>query len=194
MAGKKVDVLEGEVSQLKADLEEIFFNLQNQITSNNERLEGKFTAMEEMLKKLLEMKTNPATSEVREIADGHGMGGNPNPLRGRRNSEVEILEEENDMPPLEPLSREEMSMGYDRREADFGGRREGSHRRGAEFERIQRRGGILKEEGRNVIVEVLNLKVFSVEVMMLKGGEVSMKRGLSIFVGGTIGTIGERLL
>ncbi|PKU62125.1 hypothetical protein MA16_Dca028962 [Dendrobium catenatum] len=37
-------------------------------------------------------------------------------------------------------------------------------------------GGILKEEGRNVIVEVLNLKVFSFEVMMLKGGEVSMKR------------------
>ncbi|PKU67035.1 hypothetical protein MA16_Dca023165 [Dendrobium catenatum] len=63
MAGKKVDVLEGEVGQLKADLEERFFNLQNQITSNNERLEGKFTAMEEMLKILLEMKTNPATSE-----------------------------------------------------------------------------------------------------------------------------------
>ncbi|PKU72724.1 hypothetical protein MA16_Dca007444 [Dendrobium catenatum] len=136
MAGKKVDVLEGEVGQLKANLEERFFNFQNQITSNNERLEGKFTAMEEMMKKLLEMKTNPATSEVRETTDGHSMGGNLNPLQGRRNSEVEILEEENDMPPLKPLSREEMSMGYDRRGAEFGGRREGSHRRGAEFERI----------------------------------------------------------
>ncbi|PKU64411.1 hypothetical protein MA16_Dca025453 [Dendrobium catenatum] len=82
MAGKKVDVLEGEVGQLKAVLEERFFNFQNQITSNNERLERKFTAMEEMMKKLLEMKTNPATSEVRETTDGHGMGGNPNPLRG----------------------------------------------------------------------------------------------------------------
>ncbi|KAL0909805.1 hypothetical protein M5K25_020703 [Dendrobium thyrsiflorum] len=38
------------------------------------------------------------------------------------------------MPPLEPLSREEMSMGYDRRGADFVGRREEFHRRGADFE------------------------------------------------------------
>ncbi|KAI0495378.1 hypothetical protein KFK09_025528 [Dendrobium nobile] len=98
MAGKNVDILEGEVGQLKADLEERFCNFQNQITSNNKMLEGKFTAMEEMMKKLLEMKTNPATSEVRETTDGHGMGGNPNPLRGRKNSEVEILEEETTCP------------------------------------------------------------------------------------------------
>ncbi|KAI0496573.1 hypothetical protein KFK09_022893 [Dendrobium nobile] len=138
MAGKKVDILEGEVGQLKADLEERFCKFQNQITSNNERLEGKFTAMEEMMKKLLEMKTNPATSEVRETTDDHGMGGNPNPLRGRRNLEVEILEEENDMPHLKLLSREEMSREYDQREADLVGRKEEFNRRGAEFERIQR--------------------------------------------------------
>ncbi|KAH0456698.1 hypothetical protein IEQ34_014605 [Dendrobium chrysotoxum] len=64
-----------------------------------------------MLKKLMEMKTNPTTSEVRETVDGHGIGGNPNPSRGRKNPEVEILEGEDDMPPLEPLSREEMSQG-----------------------------------------------------------------------------------
>ncbi|KAI0493558.1 hypothetical protein KFK09_023677 [Dendrobium nobile] len=172
MAGKTVDILEGEVGQLKADLEERFFNLQNQITSNNERLEGKFTAMEEMLKKLLEMKTNPATSEVRETADGHDMGGNPNPLRGRRNVEVEILEEENDRPPLEPLSREEMSMGYDRREGDFGGRREGSHRRGAEFERIQRRGGDF--EGRR---EERHRRGAEFEGIQRRGDEVEGRRG-----------------
>ncbi|KAI0523140.1 hypothetical protein KFK09_005530 [Dendrobium nobile] len=39
------------------------------------------------------------------------------------------------MPPLEPLSREEMSRGYDRRGADFGSRREEFQRRGAEFQR-----------------------------------------------------------
>ncbi|KAI0500720.1 hypothetical protein KFK09_018936 [Dendrobium nobile] len=91
--------------------------------------------MEEMMKKLLEMKTNPAASEVRETTDGHGVGGNPNPVRGRRNPEVEILEGEDDMPPLEPLSREDMSLGYDRRGADFGGRREEFQHRGAEFQR-----------------------------------------------------------
>ncbi|KAH0466742.1 hypothetical protein IEQ34_003980 [Dendrobium chrysotoxum] len=67
--------------------------------------------MEEMLKKLIEMKTNPATSEVRETTDGQGKDGNPNPPRGRKNTEVEILEVEDDMPPLKPLSREEMSQG-----------------------------------------------------------------------------------
>ncbi|KAH0467853.1 hypothetical protein IEQ34_002886 [Dendrobium chrysotoxum] len=130
MTGKKVEVLEGEFGQLKSDLEGKFL----EISTNNERLEGRFSAMEEMMKKLLEMKTNSATSEVRETTDGHGVGGNPNPSRERSMSEVEILEGENDMPPLEPLSREEMSMRYDRRGADFGGRREEFHRRGADFE------------------------------------------------------------
>ncbi|PKU60759.1 hypothetical protein MA16_Dca029139 [Dendrobium catenatum] len=110
MAGKKIEVLEGEFGQLKADLEEKFL----EITTNNERLEGGFAAMEEMMKKLLEMKTNPTASEARETVGDKGVLGNPNPLRGRRNPAVEILEGENDMPPLEPFSREEMSMGNDR--------------------------------------------------------------------------------
>ncbi|PKU66016.1 hypothetical protein MA16_Dca009091 [Dendrobium catenatum] len=151
MAGKKVDVLEGEVGQLKTDLEERFFDFQNQITTNNERLEGKFTAMEEMMKKLLEMKTHPDTSEVRETTDGHGVGGNPNPPRGRRNPAVEILEGDDDMPPLEPLSREEMSLGNDRRGADFQRRGADFQRRGADFQRrgadFQRRGADFQRQG-----------------------------------------------
>ncbi|PKU76998.1 hypothetical protein MA16_Dca001604 [Dendrobium catenatum] len=150
MAGKKVDVLESEVGQLKTDLEERFFDFQNQITTNNERLEEKFTVMEEMMKKLLEMKTNPTTSEARETTGDHGVGGNPNPRGGRRNQDVEILEGDDDMPPLEPLSREEMSMGNQRRGADFQrqgvdfeGRR-GEYERSADFgnrgEEYQRRG------------------------------------------------------
>ncbi|KAL0909347.1 hypothetical protein M5K25_020204 [Dendrobium thyrsiflorum] len=42
------------------------------ISTNNERMEGKFTVMEEMLKKLLEMKTAPATSEARRTNGDHG--------------------------------------------------------------------------------------------------------------------------
>ncbi|KAL0915131.1 hypothetical protein M5K25_015530 [Dendrobium thyrsiflorum] len=44
------------------------------------------------------------------------------------------------MPPLEPLSREELSRGYDRQEAEYVGRREEFYRRGAGFDRTQRRG------------------------------------------------------
>ncbi|KAH0463358.1 hypothetical protein IEQ34_007940 [Dendrobium chrysotoxum] len=72
--------------------------------------------MEEMLKKLLEVKTNPTTSKAREHVGGSGSGGNPNIFRGRENPEVEILEGEDGIPPLESLSREEMSIGYARKD------------------------------------------------------------------------------
>ncbi|KAL0918622.1 hypothetical protein M5K25_010640 [Dendrobium thyrsiflorum] len=92
------------------------------------------------MKKMIEDKQKPATSKT---TGGHGRGGNPNPFRGRENPEVEVLEGSDGMPHLEPLSREDMSMGYDRRWADFVGRREEFHCRGAEFEgrreEIQRR-------------------------------------------------------
>ncbi|KAL0904718.1 hypothetical protein M5K25_026859 [Dendrobium thyrsiflorum] len=101
-------------------------------------MEGKFAVMEEMLKKLLELKTNPVTSEASETIGGHERGGNPNMSRGRENQEIEILEGEDGLPPLEPLSREEMSTGFERRAADFVERIEDFYRRGAEFER--RRG------------------------------------------------------
>ncbi|KAL0920178.1 hypothetical protein M5K25_009296 [Dendrobium thyrsiflorum] len=81
-----------------------------------------------------------------ETIGGHGRGGNPNPSGGRENSEVEVLEGDDGMPPLEPLSREELSRGYDRREAEYVGRREEFYRRGAGFERIQRRGADFEGE------------------------------------------------
>ncbi|KAL0913520.1 hypothetical protein M5K25_016986 [Dendrobium thyrsiflorum] len=91
MAEKKVEVLEGEIGQLKSDLEIKFSDFQNQISSNNERMEGKFAVMEEMLKKLLELKTNPTTSEARDTTGGHGRDGNPNMSRRResRNRDLE---------------------------------------------------------------------------------------------------------
>ncbi|KAL0908532.1 hypothetical protein M5K25_023028 [Dendrobium thyrsiflorum] len=91
----------------------------------------RFAALEDLMKKMLEDKQKPITSET--VGD-HGRGGNTNPFSEKENPEVEVLEGEGGMPPLEPLSREEMSLGYDRRGADFVGRREESHRRGVEFE------------------------------------------------------------
>ncbi|KAL0920118.1 hypothetical protein M5K25_009229 [Dendrobium thyrsiflorum] len=108
--------------------------LQNQFTTIHEKMDGKFAALEDLMKKMLEEKQKSATSESKETTGGHERGGNPNPFRVRENSEVEVLEGDDEMPPLESLSREEMSMGYDRRVADFVGRREEFHRRGADFE------------------------------------------------------------
>ncbi|PKU79742.1 hypothetical protein MA16_Dca010970 [Dendrobium catenatum] len=77
-----------------------------------------------MMKKMLKDKQKPATSEAKETIGGLGRGGNPNSFWGRENPEVEILEGDDGMSPLESLSREEMSVGYDRRGADFVGRKE----------------------------------------------------------------------
>ncbi|KAL0907560.1 hypothetical protein M5K25_021976 [Dendrobium thyrsiflorum] len=131
MTGRKVEVLEGEIGQLKTDFEEKISDFQNQFTSIHEKMDGRFIALEEMMKKMLEDKQKMATSET---TGNHGRGGNPNPFRGGGNSEVEVLEGEDGMPHIEPLSREEMSQAYDRRGADFVGRREEFPRRAADFE------------------------------------------------------------
>ncbi|KAL0921419.1 hypothetical protein M5K25_008486 [Dendrobium thyrsiflorum] len=141
MAGRKVEVLEGELGQLKTDFEEKVSDFQNQFSTIHEKIDGRFAALEDLMKKMIEDKQKPATSET---TGGHGRGGSPNPFRGRENPEVEVLEGNDGMPPLEPLSREEMCMGYDKRKADFVRRMEEFHCRGAEFEgrreEIQRRG------------------------------------------------------
>ncbi|KAL0914451.1 hypothetical protein M5K25_014799 [Dendrobium thyrsiflorum] len=137
MAGRKVEVLEGELGQLKTDFEEKISDFQNQFSSIHEKMDGRFVALEDLMKKMIDDKQKPASSET---IGGHGRGGNPNPSRGRENPEVEVLEGDDGMPPLEPLSREELSRGYDRQEAEYVGRREELYRRGAGFERVQRRG------------------------------------------------------
>ncbi|KAL0909117.1 hypothetical protein M5K25_023648 [Dendrobium thyrsiflorum] len=90
------------------------------------------------MKKMIKDKQKPSTSET---IGGHKRGGNPNPFRGRKNPEAEVLKGDDGMSPLKLLSREEMGMGYDRRGV---GRREEYHRRCAEFEgrreEIKRRG------------------------------------------------------
>ncbi|KAL0910423.1 hypothetical protein M5K25_021404 [Dendrobium thyrsiflorum] len=101
--------------------------------------------MDEMLKKLLEVKATPVTLEARETIVGHGRRGNPNIFRGRKNLEVEILEGEDDMSPVESLSREERSIGIERRVADFSGKREDFYHRGAELKVEE--GDLKKEAG-----------------------------------------------
>ncbi|KAL0923709.1 hypothetical protein M5K25_007776 [Dendrobium thyrsiflorum] len=93
-------------------------------------MDGRFAALKDLMKKMLEDKQKPAISET---TGGYERGGNPNPFKGRKNPEVEVLEGENGMPTLEPLSKEEMSLGYDRMGADFVGREE-IHCRGVDFE------------------------------------------------------------
>ncbi|KAL0927604.1 hypothetical protein M5K25_001792 [Dendrobium thyrsiflorum] len=94
-------------------------------------MDGRFAASEEMMKKMLEDKQKTATLET---TGNHGSGRNPNPFRGRENPEVEVLEGEDGMPPLELLSREGMSQAYDRRGAEFEGRREEIPRMAVDFE------------------------------------------------------------
>ncbi|KAL0912665.1 hypothetical protein M5K25_018654 [Dendrobium thyrsiflorum] len=137
MAGRKVEVLEGELGQLKTAFEEKISDFQNQFSSIHEKMDGRFAALEDLMKKMIDDKQKPASSET--IGE-HGRGGNPNPSRGRENPKVEVLEGDDGMPPLEPLSREELSRRYDRQEAEYVGRMEEFYRQGAGFERIQRRG------------------------------------------------------
>ncbi|KAL0915831.1 hypothetical protein M5K25_013290 [Dendrobium thyrsiflorum] len=113
-------------------------DLYYEIASVNKRMEGKFVVVEDKLKKLFEAKPNSTTSEAKETTCGHGRDGNPSTFRGRENPEVEILEGEDEMPPLEPLSREEMSIGYKRSGVDFVRRGEDFDHQGVDFER--RRG------------------------------------------------------
>ncbi|PKU78771.1 hypothetical protein MA16_Dca000114 [Dendrobium catenatum] len=57
MAGRKIEVLEGELGQLKSDFEEKNSDFQNKFASVHEKMDGKFVVVEDMLKKLLEAKT-----------------------------------------------------------------------------------------------------------------------------------------
>ncbi|PKU85624.1 hypothetical protein MA16_Dca003365 [Dendrobium catenatum] len=56
MAGRKIKVLEGEIGELKTDFEERTVDFQNQFASIHEKMDGRFTALEDMMKKMLEGK------------------------------------------------------------------------------------------------------------------------------------------
>ncbi|KAH0461118.1 hypothetical protein IEQ34_008693 [Dendrobium chrysotoxum] len=54
MAGRKVEVLEGELGQLKSNFVKKISEIESQFSSVHEKIDGKFAIVEEMLKKLLD--------------------------------------------------------------------------------------------------------------------------------------------
>ncbi|KAL0926813.1 hypothetical protein M5K25_003064 [Dendrobium thyrsiflorum] len=81
MAERKVEVLEGELVQLKSNFEDKILDFQNQFAFVHEKMDGKFAVVKDMLKKLLEAKPNATTSETKEAIGGQGRRGNPIPFR-----------------------------------------------------------------------------------------------------------------
>ncbi|KAL0917947.1 hypothetical protein M5K25_013056 [Dendrobium thyrsiflorum] len=141
MAGRIVEALEVEIGQMKSkisDLQTQISYYKSQIAAVHEKIDGEFSIMEEMLKKLFEGQTKILPSKVREAADSQGSGENPKPIRRREDQEVEILEGAEKMPHLEPIPREESGreyverregLGHERRDVEF-------ERRGPELERF----------------------------------------------------------
>ncbi|KAL0912924.1 hypothetical protein M5K25_016345 [Dendrobium thyrsiflorum] len=80
MAGRKVEVLEGEIGQLKTDFVEKILDFQNQFASIHEKMDGRFAAMEDMMKKMLEDKQNPVASVSKETTCDHGKGRKSEPI------------------------------------------------------------------------------------------------------------------
>ncbi|KAL0919132.1 hypothetical protein M5K25_011207 [Dendrobium thyrsiflorum] len=114
-----------------------------------------------MMMKLLKGQTKTTSLEAREVTDIQGSGENPNPIKEQK---VEILEEEERRPPLEPIPREETVRRYGPPGRRYGKRHErvGHERRDAEFEKRLEdydRGMLnLKGDGLIMIKRVLNLK------------------------------------
>ncbi|KAL0929204.1 hypothetical protein M5K25_001148 [Dendrobium thyrsiflorum] len=70
MAAKKVDVLEGKVKQTKSRWVQKFSTIEGMLSS----LEGRLSNLEDMMKKILELHTQPTTSEAKTPLIEQGMG------------------------------------------------------------------------------------------------------------------------
>ncbi|KAI0497119.1 hypothetical protein KFK09_023447 [Dendrobium nobile] len=106
MASKRVEVLETEVGQFKADLEEKMATL-------SENMEGKFMALEEMMKKLLEGQARAVPVEERGEGSGSKGKEKANP---EGEEEVELLGSNGRMLHRESIRREEQERRRDFRE------------------------------------------------------------------------------
>ncbi|KAL0920850.1 hypothetical protein M5K25_007865 [Dendrobium thyrsiflorum] len=108
MSSKKVDALEekleGKVGQFKSEVEKMISSM-----------EGRFSNLEDMMNKILELHTQPEISQARALVGGQGSGGNPDIDTMRDDREVEILGDRENMPPLEMITRREMSKRYNMR-------------------------------------------------------------------------------
>ncbi|KAL0928778.1 hypothetical protein M5K25_000700 [Dendrobium thyrsiflorum] len=101
MAGRKIEILEREIRQLKFKS----LDFQTQISVVHKKIDGKFAIINEMMQKLLQGQTKPTILEAGVSLTEQGNWGNPNVGTTRENWEVKILGEEEEMPPLESLPR-----------------------------------------------------------------------------------------
>ncbi|KAL0911599.1 hypothetical protein M5K25_019754 [Dendrobium thyrsiflorum] len=107
VAGRKLEVLEGEIGQLKADFVKKISDFGKQFSVIYEKIDEKSAILEEMTRKMLEFQIKMALSDAREVATGQESGENPNPISRREDQDVEILVGDKRMPLLEPIPREE---------------------------------------------------------------------------------------
>ncbi|KAL0916630.1 hypothetical protein M5K25_014157 [Dendrobium thyrsiflorum] len=91
MAGRKVEVLEGEIGQLKSDCVEKNSVFKKLFSAIHEKIDEKFAIMEEIVRKILEFQIKTASLEARGATNDQGSGGNPNPIRRGKDQEVEIV-------------------------------------------------------------------------------------------------------
>ncbi|KAL0913294.1 hypothetical protein M5K25_016742 [Dendrobium thyrsiflorum] len=108
-------MLEGEVRQLKLEFEKKVSELETQILAIHDKINGKFAIIEEMMRKMLEVQTKMMLLEARGAIGGQESEENPNPIRRREDQELEILDGEDRMPPLEPILRKESGRRYGKR-------------------------------------------------------------------------------
>ncbi|KAH0457147.1 hypothetical protein IEQ34_015054 [Dendrobium chrysotoxum] len=66
MAGRKVEVLKGEIGQLKSDCVDKISYFKKLFSAIHEKIDEKFAIMEEMMRKMLEFQTKMASSEAGE--------------------------------------------------------------------------------------------------------------------------------
>ncbi|PKU59149.1 hypothetical protein MA16_Dca028501 [Dendrobium catenatum] len=87
MAGRKAKMLEGEIKQMKSDFVKIS-GFEKLFSSIREKIDEKLTIMEEMIKKLLEGQTKPATSKGRASLNRQENERNPDIGIMRKNQEM----------------------------------------------------------------------------------------------------------
>ncbi|KAL0909469.1 hypothetical protein M5K25_020342 [Dendrobium thyrsiflorum] len=118
MVGRKIKVLEGEIGQMKSEISDLqtqVSDLKRDISVIHDKIDSKFSIMEEMLKKA---RTAREVEKILSQSDE------------REDQEVEILEGIEKMPPLGPIPREESGRGYGERREEVG-----KEQRGADLER-----------------------------------------------------------
>ncbi|KAL0918955.1 hypothetical protein M5K25_011006 [Dendrobium thyrsiflorum] len=112
MAGRKVEVLEGEIGQMKSEISYLqtqVSNLKKDMPFIHDKIDSNFSIPEEMLKKVVKGQTKISPSERREGADSQGSGEDPKPIRRREKSRCGYFG---------PIPKEKSGSGYGKRQEE----------------------------------------------------------------------------